>query len=81
MGYVIKAIKFILVSVLAVLYWPINFIFLRVKAKYLDWKDTDRISFYIATPLYYLFYILVLLISRPLELLGDEFGPQIKTFQ
>ncbi len=81
MGYVIKIIKFLLVAVLAVLYWPFNMLFMKTKEKYLDWKETDRISFIIATPLYYFLFIIVALISYPLETLGMKLKPQIGTFQ
>ena len=81
MNYIIKGIQFILVSVLAVLYWPINFLFIRIKDKYLAWKEEDRISFIIATPLYYFFFILVAIISFPLETLGGKLNPSINTFQ
>lgn len=81
MNYIIKGIRFILVSVLAVLYWPLNFLFIKVKDRYLAWKEEDRISFIIATPLYYFLFIIVALVSYPLEMLGAKFMPSIETFQ
>jgi hypothetical protein len=81
MNYIIKGIKFILVSVLAVLYWPLNFLFMKVKDRYLAWKEEDRISFIIATPLYYFLFIIVAIVSYPLEILGDGLKPQIGTFR
>ena len=81
MGTIIKIIKFIIVSVLAIVYWPLNFLFLKIKDKYLLWKDEDRISFIIATPLYYFFFLIVGILSYILETLGTELKPQIGTFQ
>ncbi len=78
---IIKAIKFIIVALLAVVYWPINMIFVYIRDHYLKWQKTDKISFILATPLYWLFYILVVLISAPLEKMGDGLHPQLGKFR
>jgi hypothetical protein len=54
---------------------------MKVKDRYLAWKEEDRISFIIATPLYYFLFIIVAIVSYPLEILGDGLKPQIGTFR
>ena len=78
---IIKAIKFIIVALLAVVYWPINAIFMYIRDHYLRWQKTDKISFILATPLYWLFYVLVVIISAPLEAMGTALHPALDKFR
>ena len=76
-----KYLKFILVIPLALVYWPINMIFLAIKKHYFKWKKEDRISYIIATPLYYLSFMLVSILSVPLEIMGEGLHPPLDSFK
>ena len=78
---IIKGIKFIIVSLLAVLYWPFNMLFMYLKKHYWNWRETDIISFIIATPIYWFCFLIVLIISIPLEIMGEGLHPPIMTFR
>ncbi len=78
---IIQGLKFLLVAALSILYWPFNTIFVFLKKHYLKWQKEDMVSFIIATPLYWLFYIIVLAISAPLEALGEGLHPQLDSFK
>lgn len=64
-----------------VVYWPVNMLFLLLKKNYFKWKKEDRVSFYIATPLYYFFFIIAALLSLPLELLGGSIHPPLSGYR
>lgn len=81
MEYLVKAIKFVIISILSVLYWPLNTSFLWFQGHYRKWWSTDRFSFYIATPLYYLFFVIVVILSLPLEIMGEKAHPQLPRFR
>lgn len=76
-----QGLKFLLVAILSILYWPFNTIFVYLKKHYLKWQKEDMVSFIIATPLYWSFYLIVLVISYPLELLGEGLHPGLETFK
>lgn len=77
----IRLIKFILVSILSLFYIPLNWIFLKIQGPYRRWYKEDLVSFIIATPLYYLFFVIVAILSIPLEKLGEELAPPVKDFR
>jgi hypothetical protein len=68
----IRAIKFIIVAILSVIYWPLNASLLWMQGHYRGWQKDDVISFIIATPLYYLFFVIVIILSIPLEIMGGD---------
>ncbi len=78
---IIKTIKFLIVCILGVLYWPMNYLLGKIKKPYLRWEKEDKLSFILATPLYYLFFIIVVILSVPLEMLGEEMAPTLSTFK
>ncbi len=78
---IIKALKFIIVAVLSVFYWPLNTVFLFFQKHYRRWKEEDKISFYLATPLYYLTFLIVAIFSIPLEILGADLHPPLGGFR
>ena len=81
MGKIIQILKFILVSVLSVLYWPLNTLFTYMKKHYLKWEKEDKISFIIATPIYYFMFIIVLILSFTLEKVGEGLHPPLSGFK
>ncbi len=81
MELIIRAIKFIIVSLLSIVYWPLNAAFLWLQKHYRSWYKTDIISFIIATPIYYLFFIIVFILSVPLEMFGDQMHPPDMRFR
>ncbi len=81
MSTVVKIIKFIFVALLSVLYWPLNTLFLYMKKHYLKWEKEDRISFIIATPLYYFLFLIVVILSYPLETIGQGLHPPLSGFK
>jgi hypothetical protein len=78
---IIKAIRFVLISLFMVLYWPVNMLFLLMKKSYFKWKQEDRVSYIIATPLYYFFFVVAALLSLPLEIMGDKAHPPLDGFR
>lgn len=78
---VIRAIKFLIIALLSVLYWPLNTAFLYLQKNYRRWQKDDMVSFIIATPLYYLFFVVVAILSIPLEVMGDKMHPPIGGFR
>ena len=80
MTVIIKIIKLLIVGVLMIFYWPLNATFLWLQGHYRKWYKTDIISFIIATPLYYAFFIVVIVFSIPLEMLGENLHPPLGGF-
>ena len=81
MNTILSGIKIIIIAILAVFYWPLNTFFLWFQKHYRKWQVEDRTSFYIATPLYYLLFILTALLSVPLEAMGEAFHPPLAGFR
>lgn len=78
---IIRAIKFVIMALLSFIYWPINTFFLWVQGHYRKWQKEDMVSFIVATPLYYLLFIIVFILSMPLEVLGEGMHPSIGRFR
>ena len=78
---VIFFIKIILIAALCVFYYPLNTIFLLLQKHYRAWWKDDKISYVLATPLYYLLFLIVSIISVPLETLGEKIHPGLKFFE
>jgi hypothetical protein len=78
---IIRVIKFIIVSILAIIYWPINAGFMFLQKHYRIWKEEDFISYIIATPLYYVLFVIVAILSVPLEIFGEEMHPPLSRFR
>ncbi len=76
-----KVIRFIIISLLMVVYWPMNMIFLQIKKHYFKWKKEDRISFWLATPFYWFFFLLTAIIAFPFEMLGEAAHPPLDGFR
>ena len=74
-------IRFVIVSLLAIVYWPINMLFLFVKKHYFIWKKEDRISYILMTPIYWLVFFLAFIISFPMDILGTDAHPPLSGFQ
>jgi drug/metabolite transporter (DMT)-like permease len=85
MGTIIKfiwnAIQIVIISILSIFYYPLNTAFMALQKHYRIWQKEDRTSFYIATPLYYLLFIVTALLSFPLEHLGEGFHPSLPGFR
>jgi hypothetical protein len=81
MQIIIRLIKFIIVAVLSIVYWPINVLFQYLKKHYFKWKKEDRISFILATPIYYICFIIVAALSVPLEIFGEGLHPPLGGFR
>ncbi len=81
MQTIVTGIKIAIMSILAIFYWPVNTFYLWLRKHYLDWEKTDRVSFYLATPLYYLMFFIVMIISQPLEAMGEAYHPPLKGFK
>ena len=78
---IIKALRFILASIFAVFYWPINLLFRTFKTNYFIWKNEDRFAFIIATPLYMIFVVITTIFSRIIEALGESIHPPLDGFR
>ena len=78
---IVKAIKFIIVSILGILYWPFNTLFMYLKKHYFQWRETDMISYIIATPIYWFCFIVVIIISIPVEIMGEGLHPPLDRFR
>ena len=81
MEIVITGIKIAIISLLSIFYWPLNTFYLWLQDHYFKWRKEDRISYYVATPLYYLLFLLTAIISIPLESMGEAMHPPLKGFQ
>lgn len=81
MKIIFTAIKIIIISILSVFYYPLNTSFLFLQKHYRAWKTDDRISYIIATPLYYFLFIVTAILSLPLEIMGDAFHPSLGGFR
>lgn len=78
---IIFFIKVIIISILCVFYYPLNTVFLFLQEHYRSWWKDDKLSYILATPLYYLLFLIVSLLSFPLELMGDRIHPGIPGFR
>lgn len=74
-------IRFLIIGILSLVYWPLNMLFLLLKKHYFNWKETDKFSFIIATPLYIFLFLVTAIISMPMEALGDAAHPPLGTFR
>jgi drug/metabolite transporter (DMT)-like permease len=79
--FILNAIKLVIISILSLFYFPLNMFFLWFQKHYRSWKLTDRTSYRIATPLYYLLFFLTAAISTPLEIMGEAFHPPLDGFR
>ena len=76
-----KIIRFVIISLLMVLYWPMNMLFVLLKKHYFIWKKEDKISFWLATPIYWLMFLLTAIIAAPMEALADAAHPPLDGFR
>lgn len=81
MGFIITCIKLIIISILALFYYPLNTAFLYMQKHYREWQKEDKVSFIIATPLYYLLFLVTSILSFPLEIMGEAFHPPLGGFR
>ncbi len=81
MKFILNAIKLVIVSILAIFYWPINKFFMYFQKHYRSWKRDDMVSYIIATPLYFLLFIIASLISIPLETIATGMHPPLEKFK
>ena len=81
MNIIVTAIKILIISILSVFYYPLNIAFMALQKHYRKWKVEDRTSYYIATPLYYLLYLVTVILSAPLETMGEAFHPPLDRFR
>jgi hypothetical protein len=66
---------------MSIFYYPLNTLFVWFQERYRDWKRNDKVSFYIATPLYYLLFIITAGLSIPFEKLGEGMHPPLDKFK
>jgi len=81
MKTLVTAIRVVIVAILSLFYYPLNTAFLFFQKHYRTWWPDDKISFIIATPLYYFLFIVTVIVSFPLELLGDKMHPPLGGFR
>lgn len=79
--FIWSAIQIIIISILSIFYFPLNTAFLWFQKHYRKWQVVDKTSFYIATPLYYLLFLVTAILSVPLESLGEGFHPPLGGFR
>ncbi len=81
MDFILTAIKILIISLLSVFYFPLNTAFLYLQKHYRQWQVSDRTSYYIATPLYFLLFLITTILSFPLENMGEAFHPPLGGFR
>ena len=81
METIINGVKIIIIAFLAIFYYPINSAFLFFQKHYRDWQVTDRTSYFIATPLYWLLFLVTSILSIPIERMGDAYHPPLGGFR
>ena len=81
MGFILSAIKIVIISILSLFYYPLNTAFLYLQKHYREWQVHDRTSYFIATPLYFLLFLVTSILSYPLETMGDAYHPPIGGFR
>lgn len=81
MKTIIFAIKIVIISILSIFYYPLNTLFVWFQGIYRGWKRNDQVSFYIATPLYYLLFMITAGLSIPFEKLGEGMHPPLDKFK
>ena len=81
MGLIFSAIKILIISILAIFYYPLNTAFLTLQVHYRKWQKEDRVSYIIATPLYYFLFVICAILGFPIESMGEAFHPGLRGFQ
>lgn len=81
MEIIATAIKILIIAILSVFYYPLNTAFLYLQKHYRIWQVEDRVSFIIATPLYFLLFLVTSILSFPLENMGEAFHPPLGGFK
>lgn len=81
MKTIIFAIKIVIISILSLFYYPLNTLFVWFQSRYRDWRRNDIVSFYLATPLYYLLFLITAGLSIPFEKLGEGMHPPLDKFK
>ncbi len=75
MQLIVILLKFILVAFLSIFYWPLNALLHWVQKPYHRLQKTDKISFWLATPFYYILFGIVVVFSMPLEVVSQNIHP------
>ena len=81
MKLIFDGIKILIMAFLAIFYWPLNTALMWLQKHYRKWQVEDRTSYYIATPLYYSLYFITVLLSLPLEMMGEAAHPPLSGFR
>lgn len=82
MEVVIRVLKFLLVSILAIVLWPIQTFFVWYQGKHQKWQKEDKISYYLSIPFYWIIFSIFMLLTLPLNMIGEELAPpQVKGFK
>ena len=80
-SFITNAIKLLIIAILSLFYYPVNLSFITLQKYYRQWQVHDRVSFYIATPLYYLLFLITSILSFPLESLASAYHPPLDGFR
>jgi hypothetical protein len=78
---IITAIKIVFISIISIFYYPVNTFFRFFQAHYRSWRREDKISFIIATPLYYLLFLVSAILSIPFENTAMGMHPPLEKFK
>lgn len=77
-----RILKFTLVGILAIFWWPTTKLFEWYSKKHGEWKKTDKISYYLGIPFYWIFFFIMIIFTMPMDALGSELAPpQVKGFK
>lgn len=79
--FILQLIKIVIISILSIFYYPLNTVFLYLQKHYRTWRKDDTVSFIIATPLYYMLFVVTAILSFPLEMMGEAFHPGLPGFK
>ena len=80
-SFIATCIRLLLMSILSLFYYPVNLAFITLQKYYREWQVHDRVSFYIATPLYFALFAVTALLSFPLESMAGDFHPPLDGFR
>ncbi len=81
MKTIVTAIKIVLISILAIFYYPVIKFFVWFQKYYRIWKREDPVSYAIATPLYWLAFLVTTIIAIPFENLAGGMHPPLDKFR
>ncbi len=72
MEYVVTFIKFFIVGIFSIIYFPLNLLLMWVRPRFYKWREKDKVVFYILAIFFYPFYWITAGVTMLYEAVADH---------